>query len=200
MSGTFPTSPAPSNVNISSVAPAFASVGHDLTQQTRSRGAQRWGFEVEYSVSLRAEIGSIVGFLAAQKGRFEKFNFSPPCWYSQGTWAGFPATDTGPHTGTSVPLTGFTPGATVKAGDWLQFAGNAKVYMVKSDVTADLSGALTVELNTPLIVDPGTAATVSTHTRASPLVFVVSLTDDAFGFDGQFDTVYELTVLLQENV
>lgn len=199
MSGTFPTDPAPTEVKILSSSPTFVSVMHSLETQRRSRGGQRWGFELAWDVSRREDIATIVGFLAAQRGSYETFTFSPPCWYLQGTGNGTPLVDGGSQTGTTINLKGFDPSETVlRAGDFLQFAGHTKVYMSKSNVISDGTGLAAVLLNTPLVESPAADAAVSLHTPGSPLGFNVALGENEMSFTGQFDAVYELEVTMQE--
>ena len=53
MSGTFPTSPAASSVNIMSIEPTLVSVTQNLKRQVRRRGGQRWLIEVQFPPMTR---------------------------------------------------------------------------------------------------------------------------------------------------
>ena len=83
--------------------------------------------------------------------------------YNRGTWAGSPLVDGASQVGSSVNLKGFTINTNniVRGDDWVQFAGDTKVYQVLENASSDGSGKLTLKLNTPLIATAADAAVVT---------------------------------------
>jgi hypothetical protein len=141
MSGTFPTSPTPASIKISSIQPTLVSVAHSLKRQARSRGSQRWMMDIDYPPLSRADFAPVFAFAMAQQGQYGTFTFVPPIYGSTsgsatGTLLSNGAASAGDSTIAADGLTG-----TLKAGDFIKFAGHDKVYML----TADGSTSLTIE-------------------------------------------------------
>lgn len=124
--------------------------------------------EIGLAPMRRADAETWIGFLLAlngPEGTFlmgESLNTSP-----RGTWAGSPKV-VGPLAAgvRSVPMDGFSVGATVKAGDWFQTGTGASTHLHKvvQDATADGSGLLTLEIRPPLraaLADNATFVTAS---------------------------------------
>ena len=143
MSGTFPTSPTPASIKISSIQPTLVSVAHSLKRQARSRGSQRWMMDIDYPPLTRSDFAPVYAFAIAQQGQYGTFTFVPPIYGST----------SGSATGTLLVnnVSGYSAGdstiiadgltGTLKAGDFIKFAGHDKVYML----TADGSTSLTIE-------------------------------------------------------
>lgn len=167
MSGTWPTAQAPASVKLTSIAPTLVSVAHSLQRQVRSRGGQRWKLDLIYPTMLRADAAPILAFVAAQRGQYETFTITVPGYETpRGTWAGTPLVKGASQTGRSVALDGFTAGATVKAGDLVTFAADAKVYMVTADATADGLGELSLAIEPALVASPADNAAVTSSAVA----------------------------------
>jgi hypothetical protein len=139
MAGTFPASPAPSSIKVGSHQPTLVSTAHSLKRQVRTRGVQRWSFELQFPPMTRAEFAPIFAHCVAQQGQFGTFSFVPhTVSSSRGTVSGSVTADGGAAAGAStVAITGLT--GTLKAGDFVKFAGHAKVYMLTADATTSLS-------------------------------------------------------------
>ncbi len=75
MSGSFPTSPSASSVNIKSIEPTLVSVTQNLKRQVRRRGGQRWMLEVQFPPMTRTEFAPIYAFAMKQQGQFETFTY-----------------------------------------------------------------------------------------------------------------------------
>lgn len=167
MSGTYPTSPTPSNVKMTAYAPTLVSVAQSLKRQVRSRGGQRWRIEFGYPTMTRDQAAPLFGFLAAQRGQYETFSVAVPGYEApRGTWAGTPLVKGGSQTGRSVACDGFSVGATVKAGDLVQFAADAKVYMVTADATANGAGEITLAIEPALMASPADNAVITSSNVA----------------------------------
>tara|TARA_R110000803_G_scaffold55983_1_gene113087 strand:+ start:174 stop:746 length:573 start_codon:yes stop_codon:yes gene_type:complete len=140
---SFPTSPVASSITITSITPTFTSVTQSLKRQVRSRGGQRWLISAGYPPMNRADFAPIWAFAQAQKGQFNSFTYIPPVYgNTSGTASGTLLVNNsggyavGISTIVSDGLTG-----TLKAGDFLKFAGHDKVYTL----TADSGTSLVIE-------------------------------------------------------
>ncbi len=143
MAGTYPTTPSPSGIQITSVQPTMVSITHSLKRQARSKNTQRWAMGVDYAPLSRADFAPVYAFAIAQQGQYGTFTFVPPIYGST----------SGSATGTLLVnnVSGYSAGdstiiadgitGTLNAGDFIKFAGHDKVYML----TADGSTSLTIE-------------------------------------------------------
>lgn len=125
--------------------------------QAGSDGPDRIGFKLEYNRGTfngsADELRPLWVFLARCRGQLNTFDVQLP-WYSYGTGAavapGSVAAIT--ETGYSVPTSGWVADSTVrKAGDFIQFSGGSRAYMLAEDLVADASGNAVAELCSPLI-------------------------------------------------
>lgn len=138
---SYPTSPGPSSITISSTHPTLMSVTHSLRRQVRSRGGQRWAFALSYAALTRAQIAPLFAHRQAQAGRYGTFTFAPPIYGStSGTATGTAAVNNagGYSAGDStITIDGIT--GTLKAGDFIKFNGHDKAYMLTADGTTSLA-------------------------------------------------------------
>ncbi len=171
MSGTFPTSPAPSSISRTSFTPTLISVAHSLKRQTRTRGSQRWSFTLSYPALRRATLAPLEAFLAAQRGQYSTFLFVPPIFGSSSGTVSGSVTVNGAHAAgvSSIAITGLT--GTLKAGDFVKFDGHNKVYFL----TADATSTLTIE---PPLSDALTSGEAVTYTDVP---VTCALASDTFG-------------------
>lgn len=172
----WPSSPAPVALKIRSHYPTLISVGQSLKRQVRTRGGQRWAFDVSYRYLTRAQASTLFAFALSLRGQFNTCTLTLPAGTMaapQGTWAGSPVVAGGSQIGRAINLSGFTAGATGKTGDFLKFA-DAKVYMLTADFTADGSGLAVANIEPAIIVSPANLeAVVSTN-----VPFTVALSSD----------------------
>lgn len=181
MSGTYPDYPLPRTMGLRSVAPTFVSVAANLSRQSRSRGAQRFAFDLEYAPGWKwREVSELMGFLAGQRGQADTFTFTPRAFFNRGTMAGTPVVDGGSQTGTTVNVRGMTPNAqrVIAVGDFVKFAGHDKVYWATADLNADGSGDGALSIYPLLLASPNDGAAISGHTEASPLSFTCAVAGD----------------------
>jgi len=138
---SYPTTPKPSSIKITSETPAFVSVTQNLRRQTRTTGAQRWHFELKYPPLNRADFAPLWAFVISQKGKYSSFSFVPPIYgNTSGTATGTLLVNnaSGYAVGSStIACDGLT--GTLKAGDFVKFGGHDKVYMITADATTSLS-------------------------------------------------------------
>jgi hypothetical protein len=176
MSGTFPSTPAPSALKIQSYQPTRVSISHNLRRSVRSNGAQRWVITADWVGLTRAQFAPIQAFVLAQRGQWDSFTAALPAHkLPQGTASGTPQVNGANQQGRSLTTRGWTAGlssastGTLKAGDFIAMAGQTKVYMVTADVTADAFGLASVFIEPALLAVPADGATIAVRNVAFTL-------------------------------
>ena len=144
---SYPTTPNPSSLKITGVSPTLTSITHSLKRQARSRGGQRWLVEAGYPAMTRATFAPLWAFANAQQGQYQTFEYIPPIYgdtsgTATGTLlvnnvSGYAAGDS------SIVCDGLT--GTLKAGDFIKFTGQDKVYTLTAD------GSTTLAIEPPLL-------------------------------------------------
>lgn len=150
MSGTYPTDPEFSAVGIESKHANLVSETRSGRRQVRSIGSQRWAFTAQYSPMTRADFAPVHAFVISQQGQLGTFSITPPVISNaQGNVSGSVLTSAAHSIGdSSIAVDAMT--GTLKAGDFIKFAGHSKVYMVTADATAD-AGAADLSIEPPLV-------------------------------------------------
>jgi hypothetical protein len=197
MSGTFPTSPVPADIKVSSFTPTLVSQTQSLKRQVRRRGGQRWSFDVNFPPMTRSEFAPVYAFCIAQRGQYETFTFVPPVVsVPQGTATGTPLVNTAHTVGdTTIATDGWTTSTQIlKAGDFIKFANHSKVYMVVSDCSSDGTGAATLVIEPPLMA----ALSDNEAITANDVPFRVALTTDAQEYSAGPPNLYEFSIGLIE--
>ena len=188
----FPTSPTASSIKITSISPTLTSVTHSLKRQARQRGGQRWALELDYPPMTRAEFAPLFAFSVAQKGQYQTFTYQPPIYSdTSGTATGTLLVNnaSGYSVGDSTVATDGLTG-TLKAGDFIKFAGHDKVYML----TADGSTTLTIEppLNATVADDEAIAY--------NDVPFAVAFVNDSQSFGRGAADLHDFSISLVEIV
>jgi hypothetical protein len=197
MSGTFPTSPVPADIKVSSFTPTLVSETQSMKRQVRRRGGQRWSFDVNFPPMTRSEFAPVYAFCIAQRGQYETFTFVPPVVSDpQGTATGTPLVNTAHTVGdTTISTDGWTTSTQIlKAGDFIKFANHSKVYMVVSDCSSDGTGAATLVIEPPLMA----ALSDNEAITANDVPFRVALTTDAQEYSAGPPNLYEFSIGLIE--
>jgi len=135
----YPTTPTASSIKITGISPTLTSVTHSLKRQARSRGGQRWLIEAGYPAMTRSQFAPLWAFVNAQKGQYNTFTYKPPIYKdSSGTATGTLLANGSASAGdSSIACDGLT--GTLKAGDFIKFAGHDKVYTLTADATTSLA-------------------------------------------------------------
>jgi hypothetical protein len=197
MSGTFPTSPEPADIKVSSFTPTLVSQTQSLKRQVRRRGGHRWAFDVNFPPMNRSEFAPVYAFCIAQRGQFETFTFVPPVVSDpQGTATGTPLVNGAQSAGDNTIVTdGWSNSITcLKAGDFVKFAGHNKVYMVTADATSDGSGNSTLTIEPPLLADVADDESIT----VADVPFTVALVSDMQEFAAGPPNLYEFSLQLIE--
>ena len=58
---SFPTSPVPNSISITSLNPTYTSVTHSLKRQVRTRGGQRWQIDATGTLAVNNSAGYVAG-------------------------------------------------------------------------------------------------------------------------------------------
>ena len=174
MSGSFPTSPAPSALKIQSYQPTRVSLSHNLRRSVRTNGAQRWVITADWVGLTRAQFAPIQAFVLAQRGQWDTFTAALPAHkLPQGIATGTPVVNGANQQGRSLATRGWTANlaGVMKAGDFLGIAGQTKVYMVTADANADSTGSATLLIEPALLMVP--SDNVSLVVRNVPLTLAM---------------------------
>ena len=154
MSGTFPSSPAPNSIAISSNQNTIVTTTASGRRQARQIDAQKFRLRVRFPIMTRTEFAPINAFILKQRSQFESFTYSPPTISSPlGVASGVISVNGAVSAGaTSCSIDGMANSTTgvFKAGDFFRFTGQNKVYMIVADVTSNGSCAGTLTFEPPL--------------------------------------------------
>ena len=154
MSGALPTSPEFNALSFQDEVNTLISLSDSGRRFARQIDNQRWKFTCRYVNLTRAEFAPIFAFITKQRGSKETFTISPPNLKNALGSETTTISVNGAHTAgdNTIAIDGFNADAagSLKAGDWITFAGHTKVYQVVSDVTPS-SNAATVTVEPPII-------------------------------------------------
>ena len=165
---SFPTSPTASSIKITGISPTLTSVTHSLKRQARSRGGQRWLIEANYPPMTRSDFAPLWAFANAQQGQYNTFTYKPPIYKdTSGTATGTLLANGAASAGdSSITCDGLT--GTLKAGDFIKFAGHDKVYTLTAD------GSTTIAIEPPLL----SAVADNEAVTYNDVPFTMSFADD----------------------
>ena len=154
MSGTFPASPAPRDVAISTNQNTIVTTTASGRRQARQIDGQRFRLRLRFPVMTRAEFAPINAFILKQRSQLESFQYVPPTisaplGVATGTIAVAGAISAG-ATSCSIDGMANSTNGVFKAGDYFRFTNQNKVYMVMADVNSNGSGAGTLTFEPPL--------------------------------------------------
>jgi hypothetical protein len=198
MSGTFPSSPVPRDVAISSNQNTIVTTTASGRRQARQIDGQRFRLRVRFPVMTRAEFAPINAFVLKQRSQMESFQFVPPTIDDAlGVASGVISVNGAISAGvTSVAIDGManSTSGVFKAGDYFRFTGQTKVYMVMSDVSSNGSGQGTLTFEPPLRANVADNAVLI----YSNVDFTVGLTGDIQEFNISTENYFQYEVDLIE--
>jgi hypothetical protein len=198
MSGTFPSSPAPSSVSISSNQNTIVSTTSSGRRQARQIDGQRFRLTAKFPVMSRTEFAPILAFIVKQRSQVESFQFVPPTLDDAlGVASGVIRVNGAINAGvTSVAIDGManSTNGIFKAGDFFRFTGQTKVYMVMADVNSNGSGQGTLTFEPPLRSNVADNAILI----YSNVDFTVGLTGDVQEFNISTENYYQYEIDLIE--
>ena len=184
MSGAFPISSAKfQTLGIKSIQNTIISKSVSGKKLARQIDNQRWAFTIRIVTATRSDVyGELMAFIVKQRSGKENFTIIPPeVSIARGNVSGTVLVN-GVHAVGDTTITVDAMTGTLKAGDFIKFAGQDKVYMVVADVTADGSNEATVTIEPPLLVALANDSAVTYDN----VPFTVSLITDIqeFGVSG----------------
>ena len=154
MSGTFPSSPAPRDVAISSNQNTIVTTTASGRRQARQIDGQKFRLRLRFPVMSRSEFAPILAFIMKQRSQMESFQYTPPtiddAQGSASTVISVAGAISAGVTTCSIDGMGNSLMGVLKAGDFFRFTGQAKVYMCVVDVDSNGSGAGTLTFEPPL--------------------------------------------------
>src|SRR6185369_12037632 len=150
---------------IGSSSSAMTASPWTASQQVQENQAQLWRGSLELPPMNAMMAREWFGKLLSLRVIRGTFYWADPLWKTpQGSWAGAPVIDTAGQSGNVVALTGFTPGAIGKTGDYVQIGSgaNAHLHIVTQDFLADGSGNANVDIFPALRQAPASGEAVVT--------------------------------------
>jgi len=198
MSGTFPSSPAPSGVAISSNQNTIVTTTASGRRQARQIDGQKFRLRVRFPIMTRAEFAPINAFIMKQRSQMESFQFTPPTvddtLGSASTVISVNGAISAGATSCSIDGMSNSTNGVLKAGDYIRFTGQNKVYMCVADVNSNGSGAGTLTFEPPL----RTAVSDNTVLIYNNVDFTVGLTGDIQEFNISTENYFQYEVDLIE--
>ena len=110
--------------------------------QVRNVGTALWSFTAKYNDLTRAEFAPVFAYIAGQKGGEQEFTVTPPVISDARGNATGTLRANGAHSAGDSTIVMDGINGTIKAGDFITFAGHTKVYMCVADFS---SGNMTIE-------------------------------------------------------
>jgi hypothetical protein len=198
MSGTFPTTPTPRDVAISSNQNTIVTTTASGRRQARQIDGQRFRLRLRFPVMTRTEFAPINAFIMKQRSQMESFQYVPPTIDDAlGVASGVISVNGAISAGvTSVAIDGManSTSGVFKAGDYFRFTGQTKVYMVMADVSSNGSGQGTLTFEPPLRANVADNAVLI----YSNVDFTVGLTGDIQEFNISTENYFQYEVDLIE--
>ena len=201
MSGTFPISSAKfQSLGIKSIQNTLISKSVSGKKLARQIDNQRFGFTAQIITAKRSDVyGELMAFIIKQRSSKENFTIIPPeVEDARGDVSGTVLVN-GVHAVGDTTITVDAMTGTLKAGDFIKFAGQDKVYMVVADVTADGSNEATLTIEPPLL----TALADDEEVTYDNVPFTVYLTNDiqefgVAGADKDGNALYQFEIDVEE--
>ena len=174
MSGTYPTSPEFRSIRFKSEQKTKVSTTDSGKMFSTQVDGQRFRFSATYPPMSRSDFAPVIAFIMKQRSQKETFQISlPDLKNAKGNVSGSVLVKNA-HTAGDTTITVDAMTGTLKAGDFVKFAGDTKVYMVVSDVTADGSNEATLTIEPPL----RSAISDNASVTFDGVEFTVRLTND----------------------
>ncbi len=198
MSGTFPSTPTPRDVVIRSQQNTIVSTTASGRRQARQIDGQRFALTLRFPVMTRAEFAPILAFIMKQRSQLESFTYTPATMEDTRGSAATVISVNGAHSAgdTTIDVDGMGNNLTgvLKAGDFIRFTGQSKVYMVVEDLNSNGSGAGTITIEPPL----RSSLSDNTVLIYNNVDFTVGLTSDIQEFNIGTSLYYQYEVDLVE--
>jgi len=196
MSGALPTSPEFNALSFQDEVNTLISLSDSGRRFARQIDNQRWKFTCRYVNLTRAEFAPIFAFITKQRGSKETFTISPPNLKNALGSETTTISVNGAHTAgdNTIAIDGFNADAagSLKAGDWITFAGHTKVYQVVSDVTPS-SNAATISISPPIIEALGNNEVVTYDSVAFTVYLTSTVQSYSMGINNLYNYEFDVS-------
>ena len=190
MSGTYPTSPEFRSIGFGSEQKTITSTTDSGKMFSVQVDGQRFKFSATYPPMRRSDFAPVIAFIMKQRSQKETFQIAlPDLKNAKGNVSGTVLVN-GAHTAGDTTITVDAMTGTLKAGDFVKFGGDTKVYMVVADVTADGSNEATLTIEPPL----RSALSDNASVTYDGVEFTVRLTNDIQQFNTDDLDLYKFEV------
>jgi len=190
MSGTYPTSPEFRSIGFGSEQKTITSTTDSGKMFSVQVDGQRFKFSATYPPMRRSDFAPVLAFIMKQRSQKETFQIAlPDLKNAKGNVSGTVLVN-GAHTAGDTTITVDAMTGTLKAGDFVKFGGDTKVYMVVADVTADGSNEATLTIEPPL----RSALSDNASVTYDGVEFTVRLTNDIQQFNTDDLDLYKFEV------
>ena len=190
MSGTYPTSPEFRSIGFGSEQKTITSTTDSGKMFSVQVDGQRFKFSATYPPMRRSDFAPVLAFIMKQRSQKETFQIAlPDLKNAKGNVSGTVLVN-GSHTAGDTTITVDAMTGTLKAGDFVKFGGDTKVYMVVADVTADGSNEATLTIEPPL----RSALSDNASVTYDGVEFTVRLTNDIQQFNTDDLDLYKFEV------
>ena len=150
--------------------------------QTLALPGARWACTATWASLQSEDRAKLLAFLASLRGTAGRFYLSHLGLRApRGTALGTPLVAGASQTGATLATDGWTPGATLLAGDFIGFNAGAELRLVTADATANGAGAMSLSLDEPIRTSPSDNSAIVT---ASPTC-IMRLASDEIAADYQ---------------
>ncbi len=190
MSGTYPTSPEFRSIGFGSEQKTITSTTDSGKMFSVQVDGQRFKFSATYPPMRRSDFAPVIAFIMKQRSQKETFQIAlPDLKNAKGDVSGTVLVN-GSHSAGDTTITVDAMTGTLKAGDFVKFGGDTKVYMVVADVTADGSNEATLTIEPPL----RSALSDNASVTYDGVEFTVRLTNDIQQFNTDDLDLYKFEV------
>ena len=190
MSGTYPTSPEFRSIGFTSEQKTITSTTDSGKMFAVQIDGQRFKFSATYPPMTRTTFAPVIAFIMKQRSQKETFQIAlPDLKNAKGNVSGTVLVN-GAHSAGDTTITVDAMTGTLKAGDFVKFGGDSKVYMVVADATADGSNEATLTIEPPL----RSALSDNASVTYDGVEFTVRLTNDIQQFNTDDIDLYKFEV------
>lgn len=199
MSGTFPSSPAPSRMQISSVFRNLTSYTQSGIKFSDQVPGHKWRISLSFDPMSQDNFMELYSFALEQQGTFGTFQYVPPDLATpRGAFGGTPVVDGAGQTGTTLNVRGASISITNwgRKGDPFLIAGNNKVYRLTQNANTDGTGDVTLTFQPELIIAYADGAALTT----SNVPFTMNFANDSLLTDITSPTIYGFSVDMLEDI
>lgn len=196
MSGTFPSTPQPTDIKFNLQTPVLKTTTISGKTRRVAMGIQYYTMTLRFGSMTSSQMNPIQAFIASQYGAYDSFQIVlPKISYRKATdsISTTPTATASVSAGaTSLKVTTDNNKTVLKAGDFFKFANHTKVYMANTDFTSTSTGTGVLSF-TPALVNDVTSSEALTIT-AVPFTVILDNEEQSFtvGVGGITTTELEL--------